>query len=166
MSALSFRYIDFCSQKSIWRVWRIATRGSQQLTWLVLALLTRAMQAKPKNHLPRRCGLSARIHISTVSTAPTSGKYSGNTSGRPHFSFMAVSQSPYRAPTKSPLSAHKVPTPRSRSWRAPTKSPPRRRNRATYPQPSQAWPGASAPKVPTLWDSILNRLLGCQTGCK
>ena len=83
------------------------------------------MQAIPKNRMPRKYGLSARIHISTVSTAPTSGKYSGNTSGRYHFSFTAVSQSPYRAPTKYPLSAHKVPTPRPRSWRAPTKYPPR-----------------------------------------
>ena len=71
------------------------------------------------------CSVVPRLfHKSTQSTAPTSGKYSGNTSGRYHFSFTAVSQSPYRAPTKSPLSAHKVPTPRPRSWRAPTKSPP------------------------------------------
>ena len=43
---------------------------SQQFMRLVLALLTRAMQAKPKNHLPKKHGLSAIVFGGTASVAP------------------------------------------------------------------------------------------------
>ena len=66
-----FRYIDFCSQKSIWRVCRIGTRGSQQLTLLPLALLTRAMHAIPKNRTPRNASFAISFG-GAASNAPKS----------------------------------------------------------------------------------------------